>query len=76
MLEIKRKPLSRYRIAERMRELGISQKSMIAELKNRGIDVCQPNFSAYIRGNNLEPKADKVCEITDKILKEVENGSK
>lgn len=76
MLEINKKSISRYRIAERMREIGVSQKAMINELKSRGIEVNQPNFSAYIRGNNTEPKSDKVCELADKILKEVENGSK
>ena len=61
-------------IRERLKALNKSQVWLILELRKRGIVVQPPEMSNIVRGVNTYPKAERVLEICDEILKEVENA--
>lgn len=59
-------------IQERMKKLGIKQVDMILELQKRGVVVQPPEMSSILRGVYTYPKATKVLNECDKILREHE----
>lgn len=59
-------------IQERMKNLDIKQVDMILELQKRGIVVQPPELSQILRGVYTYPKAKKVLDECDKILREHE----
>lgn len=62
-------------IQERMKKLGIKQVDLILELRKRGITVQPPEMSSIIRGVNTYPKAKRVLDECDRILREYERES-
>ena len=56
-------------IQERMKNLDIKQVDMILELQKRGIVVQPPELSQILRGVYTYPKAKKVLDECDKILR-------
>ena len=59
-------------IKSRAAALNLKMKDLIDELANRGIKVNGGDFSNYISGKKNGEKADKVCDMADKILLEKE----
>mgnify|MGYP000860857153 FL=1 len=59
-------------IQERMKNLDIKQVDMILKLQKRGIVVQPPELSQILRGVYTYPKAKKVLDECDKILREHE----
>ena len=57
-------------IKSRMDALGITQVEMILGLQKRGIVVQPPELSQILRGVYTYPKATKVLNECDRILKE------
>lgn len=62
-------------IQERMKKLGVKQVDLILELRKRGITVQPPEMSSIIRGVNTYPKAKRVLDECDRILREYERES-
>lgn len=59
-------------IKSRMDALGITQVEMILELQKRGYTVQPPMMSSILRGVYTYPKAKKILEECENILKERE----
>ena len=59
-------------IQKRMKNRDIKQVDMILELQKRGIVVQPPELSQILRGVYTYPKAKKVLDECDKILREHE----
>ena len=59
-------------IKSRAAALNLKMKDLIEELAKRGIKVNSGDFSNYISGKKNGEKADKVCDMADKILLEKE----
>lgn len=59
-------------IKSRMSALGITQVELILELQKRGYEVQPPMMSSILRGVYTYPKAKKILEECDTILKEKE----
>lgn len=62
-------------IKSRMDALGVTQVDLILELQKRGYTVQPPMLSSILRGVYTYPKAKKILEECDNILKEKENES-
>lgn len=62
-------------IKSRMVAQGVTQVEMILELQKRGYDVQPPMMSSILRGVYTYPKAKKILEECDNILKEKEHES-
>lgn len=61
-------------IKSRMEALGVTQVDLILELKKRGYTVQPPMLSSILRGVYTYPKAKKILEECDNILKEKEQS--
>lgn len=59
-------------IKSRMDALGVTQVDLILELQKRGQAVQPPMMSSILRGVYTYPKAMKILEECDNILKEKE----
>ena len=59
-------------IKSRMVEQGVTQVGMIFELKKRGMVVQPPELSQILSGVYTCPKAKRVLDECDRILKEHE----
>jgi hypothetical protein len=59
-------------ILSRMNELGMTQVSMILELRKRGVTVQPPEMSAILRGINTYPKARRILKECEQIVAERE----
>lgn len=59
----------------RMAAQGITQVEMILELQKRGYEVQPPMLSSILRGVYTYPKAKKILEECNNILKEKEHES-
>lgn len=57
-------------IKERMKNLGVTQVELIHELHKRGVVVQVPEMSQIISGVNTYPKAKRVLELCEEILRE------
>ena len=62
-------------IKSRMSDMGVTQVEMILELQKRGHEVQPPMMSSILRGVYTYPKAKKILEECDNILKEKEHES-
>ena len=62
-------------IKERLVALKLSQVWLLKELRGRGVDVQPPFLSSAVNGVYTFPKAIRVLNTCDEILKEVENGT-
>ena len=62
-------------IKSRMVAQGVTQVEMILELQKRGYDVQPPMLSSILRGVYTYPKAKKILEECDNLLKEKEHES-
>lgn len=62
-------------IKSRMATLEVTQVDMILELQKRGYTVQPPMLSSILRGVYTYPKAKKILEECDNILKEKEHES-
>lgn len=62
-------------IKSRMDALGVTQVDLILELQKRGQAVQPPMLSSILRGVYTYPKAKKILEECDNILKEKEQAS-
>lgn len=62
-------------IKSRMSDMGVTQVEMILELQKRGYTVQPPMMSSILRGVYTYPKAKKILEECDNILKEKEHES-
>lgn len=62
-------------IKSRMATLEVTQVDLILELKKRGYTVQPPMLSSILRGVYTYPKAKKILEECDNILKEKEQAS-
>lgn len=62
-------------ILGRMEKLGLKQVDMILELRKRGIVVQPPEMSGILRGINTYPKAKKVLNECENIIRELESSS-
>lgn len=62
-------------IKSRMSALGVTQVEMILELQKRGYTVQPPMMSSILRGVYTYPKAKKILEECNNILKEKEHES-
>lgn len=62
-------------IKSRMDALGVTQVDLILELQKRGQAVQPPMMSSILRGVYTYPKAKKILEECDNILKEKEHES-
>lgn len=62
-------------IKSRMVAQGVTQVEMILKLQERGYDVQPPMMSSILRGVYTYPKAKKILEECNNILKEKEHES-
>lgn len=62
-------------IKSRMSDMGVTQVEMILELQKRGYTIQPPMMSSILRGVYTYPKAKKILEECDNILKEKEHES-
>ena len=62
-------------IKERLTALGKSQIWLLRKLRDKGIEVQPPQLCNIINGNYTYPKAQKVLEICNDVLTEVENAT-
>ena len=62
-------------IKSRMANIGMTQVDLIFELQKRGYTVQPPMMSSILRGVYTYPKAKKILEECDNILKEKEHES-
>ena len=62
-------------IKERLTALGKSQIWLLRRLRDKGIEVQPPQLCNIINGNYTYPKAQKVLEICNDVLTEVENAT-
>lgn len=62
-------------IKSRMSDMGVTQVEMILELQKRGYTVQPPMMSSILRGVYTYPKAKKILEECNNILKEKEHES-
>ena len=62
-------------IKSRMVAQGVTQVEMILEHQKRGYDVQPPMLSSILRGVYTYPKAKKILEECDNLLKEKEHES-
>ena len=60
-------------IQERMKRVNLKQVDLILELKKRGIVVQPPEMSTILRGIYTYPKAKKILNECEKIIKEYES---
>ena len=62
-------------IKSRMENIGMTQVDLIFELQKRGYTVQPPMMSSILRGVYTYPKAKKILEECNNILKEKEHES-
>ena len=62
-------------IKSRMANIGMTQVDLIFELQKRGYTVQPPMMSSILRGVYTYPKAKKILDECDNILKEKEHES-
>ena len=62
-------------IKSRMSDMGMTQVDLIFELQKRGYTVQPPMMSSILRGVYTYPKAKKILDECDNILKEKEHES-
>ena len=62
-------------IKSRMANIGMTQVDLIFELQKRGYTVQPPMMSSILRGVYTYPKAKKILEECNNILKEKEHES-
>ena len=62
-------------IKSRMANVGMTQVDLIFELQKRGYTVQPPMMSSILRGVYTYPKAKKILEECNNILKEKEHES-
>ena len=62
-------------IKERLTAMGKSQVWLLRKLREKGLEVQPPQLCNIINGNYTYPKAQKVLEICNDVLTEVENAT-
>jgi hypothetical protein len=63
-------------IKNRLKALGKTQRWLLFELRERGINTQPPLLSSILSGAYTYPQAERVLKVCDEILKEVENNVK
>ena len=60
-------------VKSRLKELGLTQRWLIFELRKRGVDAQPPLLSSVLSGAYTYPQAERILKVCDEILTEVEN---
>lgn len=62
-------------IKNRLKALGKTQRWLIFELRKRGINAQPPLLSSILSGAYTYPQAERVLEVCESILTEVEKNA-
>ena len=62
-------------IKDRLKALGKTQRWLIFQLRERGVNAQPPLLSSILSGAYTYPQADRVLKVCDTIITEVERDA-